>query len=105
VHPVVIQFIIECCPHSVSYALFEALIDSRTCRDCWEFWFSGSRKIHSDDITVDRDDKVMQRLLFFSLLNNKIHWQQGGYVSTVTDDQHLDRLVAAARASAVIHGR
>jgi glutamate-1-semialdehyde 2,1-aminomutase len=48
-----------------------------------------------------RDDKVMQRLLFFSLLNSEIHWQQGGYVSTVTDDQHLDRLVAAVRVSAV----
>ena len=46
--------------------------------------------------------KSMQRLLFFSLLNNEIHWQQGGYVSTVTGDHHLDRLVADVRASAVI---
>lgn len=44
-----------------------------------------------------RDDKAKQRWLFFSLLNQDIHWQQGGYISAVTEDRHLDRLVSTVR--------
>lgn len=46
------------------------------------------------------DDKVMQRRLFFWLLNREIHWQQGGYISTVTTDEHLEWLVANVREAA-----
>ena len=45
-----------------------------------------------------RVDKQMQRWLHFWLLNRDIHWQQGGYISAVTDDVHLDRLVSEVRA-------
>ena len=44
-----------------------------------------------------RDDKTTQRWLFFRLLNQDIHWQQGGYISAVTADHHLDRLVSTVR--------
>lgn len=46
-----------------------------------------------------QDDKPMQRGLLFWLLNRDIHWQQGGYVSAVTEDEHLDRLVSEVRAA------
>jgi glutamate-1-semialdehyde 2,1-aminomutase len=45
-----------------------------------------------------RVDKQMQRWLHFWLLNRDIHWQQGGYISAVTDNAHLDRLVSEVRA-------
>ncbi len=41
----------------------------------------------------------MQRRLLFWLLNRDIHWQQGGYISAVTEDEHLNRLVAEVRAA------
>lgn len=46
------------------------------------------------------DDKTKQRWLFFWLLNQGIHWAQGGYISTVTEDEHLDRLVASVAEAA-----
>ncbi len=45
------------------------------------------------------DDKAAQRWLFFWLLNRNIHWQQGGYISAVTQEEHLDRLVTTVRAA------
>jgi glutamate-1-semialdehyde 2,1-aminomutase len=50
-----------------------------------------------------RVDKQTQRWLHFWLLNQDIHWQQGGYISTVTEDAHLDRLVSEVRAA--VHAR
>ena len=47
-----------------------------------------------------RDDKATQRALLFWLLNHDIHWQQGGYVSAVTEERHLDQLVTSVRAAA-----
>jgi glutamate-1-semialdehyde 2,1-aminomutase len=47
-----------------------------------------------------RDDKVKQRRLFLWLLNQQIHWQQGGYISAVTEDEHLDRLILAVKMAA-----
>jgi hypothetical protein len=47
-----------------------------------------------------RDDKAKQRWLFFWLLNQGIHWAQGGYISTVTEDEHLDRLVSSLAEAA-----
>ena len=46
-----------------------------------------------------QDDKSMQRRLMFWLLNRDIHWQQGGYISAVTEDEHLNRLMAEVRAA------
>ena len=46
-----------------------------------------------------RDDKAMQRTLMFWLLNRDIQWQQGGYISAVTEDAHLNRLVSEVRAA------
>lgn len=46
------------------------------------------------------DDKAMQRKLFLWLLNHDIHWQQGGYVSAVTEDCQIERLVEAVSAAA-----
>ena len=46
-----------------------------------------------------RDDKAMQRKLMFWLFNRDIQWQQGGYISAVTEDAHLDRLVSEVRAA------
>jgi glutamate-1-semialdehyde 2,1-aminomutase len=46
-----------------------------------------------------RDDKAMHRLFFLWLLNHDIHWQQGGYISTVTEESHLDHLVSAVRTA------
>jgi glutamate-1-semialdehyde 2,1-aminomutase len=46
-----------------------------------------------------RVDKQTQRWLHFWLLNRDIHWQQGGYISTVTEDVHLDRLVSEVRTA------
>jgi glutamate-1-semialdehyde 2,1-aminomutase len=47
-----------------------------------------------------RDDKATQRKLFLWLLNREIHWQQGGYISTVTADEHLDRLIEHVQQAA-----
>ena len=44
-----------------------------------------------------RVDKALQRALTLWLLNHDIHWQQGGYISTVTESSHLDRLVTEVR--------
>ena len=46
-----------------------------------------------------QDDKSVQRRLLFWLLNRDIHWQQGGYISAVTEDEHLNRLAAEVRAA------
>ena len=43
------------------------------------------------------DNKLLQRWLTMWLLNHDTQWQQGGYISTVTEDQHLDRLIALAK--------
>jgi glutamate-1-semialdehyde 2,1-aminomutase len=45
------------------------------------------------------EDKLMQRKLNLWLLNHDIQWQQGGYISYVTEDAHLDRLLSAVRAA------
>jgi glutamate-1-semialdehyde 2,1-aminomutase len=45
------------------------------------------------------DDKLMLQKLTLWLLNHDIHWQQGGYISYVTEDAHLDRLVSAVRTA------
>lgn len=46
-----------------------------------------------------RDKKSLQRTMLFSLLNQEVHWQSGGYISAVTEESHLDQLVSAFRAS------
>ena len=40
-----------------------------------------------------RDNKMLQRWLTMWLLNHDTQWQQGGYISMVTEDHHLDRLI------------
>ena len=42
-----------------------------------------------------RDDALMHNWLFFALLNQGIHWQEGGNVSLPMDDSHVDRLTSA----------
>jgi glutamate-1-semialdehyde 2,1-aminomutase len=44
------------------------------------------------------DDKRFHRKLFFWLLNHDIHQAQGGYIASITDDSHLDRLLSSVRA-------
>lgn len=46
------------------------------------------------------DDKALQRRLNLWLLNHDVHWTQGGYISTVTEEQHLDQLVSQVREAA-----
>ena len=41
-----------------------------------------------------RDNKMLQRWLTMWLLNHDTQWQQGGYISTVTKESHLDQLIA-----------
>ncbi len=45
------------------------------------------------------DDKELHKKLFFWLLNHRILWAQGGYVSLPMEDGHVDRLVAAVRTA------
>ncbi|MCA9877085.1 MAG: aspartate aminotransferase family protein [Thermomicrobiales bacterium] len=46
------------------------------------------------------DNTALQRRLTLWLLNHETQWQQGGYISTVTEDHHLDQLVSLVRQAA-----
>ena len=43
------------------------------------------------------DDGVMHKWLFFSLLNQGIHWGYGGNVSLPMEETHIDRLVSGVQ--------
>jgi glutamate-1-semialdehyde 2,1-aminomutase len=45
-----------------------------------------------------RDDKAMHRAMTLWLLNQGIHWHQGGYIASITEPGHLDRLVSEFRS-------
>lgn len=45
------------------------------------------------------DDKVMQKKLFFWLLNHGILWTNGGYVSLPMEPEHIDFLVSTVRTA------
>ena len=45
------------------------------------------------------EDKLMHRWLFFSLLNQGIHWGYGGNVSLPMEEVHIDRLVSGVRTA------
>ena len=41
-----------------------------------------------------QEDELMQRWLFFSLLNQGIHWGYGGNVSLPMEDSHIEKLIS-----------
>lgn len=46
------------------------------------------------------DSKDLHRRLTLWLLNHDVHWSQGGYISTVTEERHLDEAVSKVREAA-----
>ena len=41
-----------------------------------------------------QNDELMHNWLFFALLNQGIHWREGGNISLPMDDSHIDRLAS-----------